>query len=354
MPKLGRCTGLQIAFLTAISLVAVGLGSPVSESSIHSTGSIAYPQPVNQTLLIGWGGKIVATTPGGAYSEQASLAYADKVINDLKIQGYTVVRYEAWGVTNWLGASNTILVHFPVLDHLIDIAAQNNMTVIIDPVHNYPAESTSLIMQAGFETHWKPELLQVAQRYNGRSNVVLECVNEYTLSDAVSKYQNIVDYLRSNNITLPLHFTYHHWNYNLQLIPPNDPLGKTTCGRHFYVMQDTNDLPMNDGESWLDYCGRVGIESDLQSKFTGSSNQWFGPSLRAGRRIICTEIGASWNWKYTRYNVAWCMRFLEYCKMYSVGVTMFRLGYYSGGPEGDKSIYEQKARDYFGREFYAG
>jgi hypothetical protein len=48
------------------------------------------------------------------------------------------------------------------------------------------------------------------------------------------------------------------------------------------------------------------------------------------------------------------MRFLEYCKMYSVGVTMFRLGYYSGGPEGDKSIYEQKARDYFGREFYAG
>jgi hypothetical protein len=178
-------------------------------------------------------------------------------------------------------------------------------------------------------------------------------VNEYTKSDAMIKYQTIVDDLRGRGIAIPLHFTYHHWNYGLSLnVLPNDPLKKTSCGRHFYVMQDTNDPVMNPSETWLEYCQRIGIESDMQNVFTGTSNVWFGPALRANKTIICTEIGASWNWEYSRYNVAWCMRFLEYCQQYNVSATMFRIGSYFGGNHGDKPTYYTLAQSYFGRPFF--
>jgi len=94
---------------------------------------------------------------------------------------------------------------------------------------------------------------------------------------------------------------------------------------------------------------RIGVESTLSHIFTSSEKLWFGYPLSQGRAVMCTEVGASIRFKYSPWNVAYVMRLLEYSEMYGVGAAVFRIGYC-----GDKDIYEQKAKEYFGRSLYIG
>jgi hypothetical protein len=80
---------------------------------------------------------------------------------------------------------------------------------------------------------------------------------------------------------------------------------------------------------------------------TPSDRVWFAYQLSQGRSVMCTEVGASNQYNYSPFNIAFVMRFLEYAKKYGVGVAVFRVG-----DGGDMAIYEQKANEYFGRSFY--
>jgi hypothetical protein len=62
---------------------------------------------------------------------------------------------------------------------------------------------------------------------------------------------------------------------------------------------------------------------------------------------MCTEVGASIRFKYSPWNVAYVMRVLEYGEKYGVGIAVFRIGYLQ-----DKTTYEQKAKEFFGRSLH--
>jgi hypothetical protein len=191
----------------------------------------------------------------------------------------------------------------------------------------------------------------VGKRYNTAKNVILECVNEYKLSDARSKFQTIVDTLRANHITLPLQFNYMWGGSVGDLIPPKDPLNKISIGHHVYAEKDSDSSYMKSGETWIQYCTRVGIESRMKRMFTDSTATcWFGYALAHGTKVLCTEIGGCYSNDpvMTHYNVAWVMRFLEYAKKYHVGVTCFRVGDCSNIAQ-----YESLAQKWFHRSFFA-
>jgi hypothetical protein len=118
-------------------------------------------------------------------------------------------------------------------------------------------------------------------------------------------------------------------------------------GHHVYGNHDNDWRKPYSGESWLSYCKRVGVEITLTKMFTSSEKLWFGYPLSQGRAVMCTEVGASIRYKYTPWNIAYVMRLLEYAEKHGVGATVFRTGYLS-----DKNIYEQKAKEYFGRSFH--
>lgn len=282
--------------------------------------------------LKGWGGYII------------SKSQVDSVLSDLSSRGYTAVRYEA--VPQFLSSTASHRINYDVLDYLISEATSVGITVIIDPIHNWPP-STSTTLQARF-SDWLTELRSVASRYNSKSNVILQCVNEYTLSDASQKFQTITTDLRTRGITLPLHFNYM-WDSVGKLIPPQDPLKKITIGHHIYGDHDTDSSYMKSGETWLQYCTRIGLEDRMQKMFTSTDSTWFGYALSHGTTVLLTEVGGSNKAAMTPYNVAYIMRTFEYSQKYSVGMIGFRVGDYSNLKE-----YELKAEEYFNRQlFYA-
>jgi hypothetical protein len=117
-------------------------------------------------------------------------------------------------------------------------------------------------------------------------------------------------------------------------------------GHHVYGNHDNDWRKPYSGESGS-YCKRIGVEATLTKMFTSSEKVWFGYPLSQGRAVMCTEVGASIRYKYTPWNIAYVMRLLEYAEKHGVGATVFRIGYLS-----DKNIYEQKAKEYFGRSFH--
>jgi aryl-phospho-beta-D-glucosidase BglC (GH1 family) len=270
---------------------------------------------------------------------------AQTVLNELQSGGYTSVRYEA--LAPFLSTNSAELINFTVLDYLVNTAATLGITVIIDPVHNYP-ESTSYTLQSHF-AQWENQLVTVGERYNNAQNVILECVNEYTLSDAPQKYQTIVNTLRSDGITLPLQFTYM-WGNVAALIPPKDPLNKISIGHHVYANHDSDTSYMFSNETFIQYCTRVGIEAREKDMFANPTNAcWFGYALAHGTKVLCTEIGGSYvnDPVMNPYNVAFVIRTLQYAKMYGVGVDCFRVGQNS-----NIQTYETLAEQYFHISFF--
>jgi hypothetical protein len=232
-----------------------------------------------------------------------------------------------------------------VLDLLISKSLSYGITVVIDPIHDFPPEEESYTVQSHYSS-WLAALKEVGYRYNGKSNVILECINEYILSDAYTKFQKIVTDLRNAGITLPLHFNYM-WNSVGTLKALSDPLNKVSVGHHIYGNHDNDWRKPYSGESWLTYCKRIGVESTMTKLFTSSDKLWFGYPLSQGRAVMCTEVGASIRFKYSPWNVAYVMRVIEYGEKYGVGIAAFRIGYLQ-----DKTIYEQKAKEFFGRALH--
>jgi aryl-phospho-beta-D-glucosidase BglC (GH1 family) len=309
----------KIAFVCIIFAFFVG---PMISTQANAASS-AYSA--------GWGGYITSTSS------------AETTLTDLQSHGYTLLRYEA--SAPFLPHQNSRhLVNFQVLDYIVNRAQALGIVVIIDPVHNYP-ESTCTTLQSHF-TEWQAELVRVGTRYNNRTNVILECVNEYKLSDALKKFQTIVNTLRSSGIILPLHFNYM-WESVGALTPPKDTLNKVSIGHHIYGDHNTDASYMKSGETWVQYCTRIGLEARMKKMFTSTDHTWFGYALSQGTKVLITEIGGSNKEVMTPYNVAFVMRALEYAKMYGVNIVGFRTGELS-----NLQTYESKAQQYFQRPLF--
>ena len=303
------------------------------------------PAEAKALNLRGWGGFIYKLDSLGRYSETLTKDYVLRLVPKLASKGYNLIRYESRPY--WLGGNSSTTIHYAVLDLLISKALSYGVTVVIDPIHDFPAETKSYVLQSHYSS-WLAVLKEVGFRYNGKSNVVLECINEYVLSDAYAKYQRLAKYLRNAGVKLPLHFNYM-WGSVGELRPLSDPLNKVSIGHHVYGDKDNEWRLPYSGESWVSYCNRVGLESRMIKMFaTPSYRVWFAYPLSQGRSVMCTEIGASNHYVYSPYNIAFVMRFLEYAKKYGVGVAVFRIG-----DGGDMATYEQKAEQYFGRSFYS-
>jgi len=295
-----------------------------------------FPMFINQAQgaitkpMIGWAGYITSTT------------MATTVMNQIKSDGCGYIRYMSY--PSWLCSYTPHQTNLAVIDKIVSLA-DGTIVVVLDVIHNYPPPSTSTKMQNNF-AKWKSSLLSVAKRYNGKSNVILECANEYDKSDAMTKYQNIVTYLRSNGITLRLHFNYW-WGTVGKLVPPTDPLKKVSIGHHVYGDKDSDNTAMRTGETWVAYCTRLGIESIMKKYFTSSETTWFGYALSKGYKVLLTECGGSHYDRFSRYDVAFVMRLMEYCKKYNVGISVFRIG-----DESMRSQFLSYAQTWFKRSFY--
>jgi hypothetical protein len=319
---------ILFAFFAGLMMTThAGNAAPISANA--TTALVA-----SSTSGLGWGGFILSTSS------------AQSTLTDLHSHGYTSLRYEAWAP--FLSGSRSHLINYAVLDYIVKTAATMGITIIIDPIHNYP-ESTCYTLQSHF-SQWQSQLVAVGKRYNSAQNVILECVNEYKLSDAPQKFQTIVNTLRANGITLPLQFNYM-WGTVAALKPPKDPLNKISIGHHVYGERDTDASYMKSGETWIQYCTRIGLEAREKRMFTDSTQTcWFGYALAHGTKVLCTEIGGSSRNTpvMTPYNVAFVMRTLEYAKMYGVGIDCFRVGDCSNIQQ-----YESLAQQWFHRSFFS-
>ena len=323
--------------LLAFFLFASPLGSTLVQAPARAQAQ------ANGLYLRGWGGFIVKYDGYGRYSESLTKEYVLELVSELANEGYNTIR--AQSRPDFLSPGEGSRLHYPILDLLISESFKNNVTVIVDAIHDFPPEEESYTIQSHYSS-WVAVLKEVGLRYNNRSNVILECINEYILSDAYTKFQRIVTDLRDAGITLPLHFNYM-WNSVGELRPLTDPLNKVSVGHHVYGNHDNDWRKPYSGESWLSYCKRIGLESTLTKMFTSSEKVWFGYPLSQGRAVMCTEVGASIRYKYTPWNIAYVMRLLEYGEKYGVGVACFRTGDLH-----DKEVYDAKAMEYFGRAFY--
>jgi aryl-phospho-beta-D-glucosidase BglC (GH1 family) len=304
---------------------------PIFIIPMLSTQPIVYAAVASAPGSLGWGGYITSST------------MADSILNTLDSDGYTAVRYQA--VPSFLPSSSSHRINYAVLDHIVSKGASLGISVIIDPVHNYP-ESTAYTMQSHF-SEWQSILRTVGARYNGKTNVILECVNEYKLSDAKTKFQTIVTDLRNRGITLPLHFNYMWGSTVGVLTPPKDPLNKVSIGHHIYADHDYDNSQMRSGETWVAYCTRLGIEDRMKRMFTSTTTTWFGYALSHGTKVLLTEVGGGHEGQISLYNVAFVIRTFEYAKKYGVGIIGFRVGDISF-----LSTYKSYAQKYFGRSLY--
>lgn len=309
------------------SMMTTHAGNAATVSPTATSGST-----VPSTSGLGWGGFVT------------SVSSAASILTDLHNDGYTSLRYEAWAP--FLSGSKSHLINYAVLDYIVSNAATLGITVIIDPIHNYP-ESTCYTLQSHF-SQWQSQLITVGKRYNSAKNVILECVNEYKLSDATQKFQTIVNTLRSAGIVLPLQFNYM-WGSVAALKPPKDPLNKISIGHHVYGDHNTDASYMKSGETWIQYCTRIGLEAREKKMFADPAQTcWFGYALSHNTKVLCTEIGGSGKMVMTPYNVAFVMRTLEYAKMYGVGINCFRVGDLSNIQE-----YENLAQKWFHRSLFS-
>jgi hypothetical protein len=167
--------------------------------ALESTALSAAAQPV-----FGWGGYI------------SSIDQVEPILMDLELGGYTGLRY--WAVPSWYAKSPDHNLNLAILDALVDGAAARNIVVYIDCEHNYPPSA----YLDGHEKQWIADLTMVGARYKDKSNVVLECVNEYTGSGQPTKYNRAISALRKAGVHLPLLFNYWWNQVNVALKDPDN------------------------------------------------------------------------------------------------------------------------------------
>lgn len=173
------------------------------------------------TLMIGTSSYITSTS-----GVQSTITTAQ----NLGMNTMRLASRESWLDT---GGSTTRAFKRAYTDYIL---ANTNLNVILDINHMYYTTGGKFDVDGGsawIQQHWsqiKEWCLQVAQMYNGNDRVIIEPLNEYSLSDFWTKCQEILTYLRSNGITNPIVF--NKWEQPWTKL--NDPLEKDYYSYHFY------------------------------------------------------------------------------------------------------------------------
>lgn len=307
--------------------------SSSTQPSIYSSGQIQYlPKSGNQRALFGWGGYI------------STIANVKPILDDLEAGGYRAIRY--WAAPAWYYGSGLHVLNFAVLDSLVAAAADRNITVYVDPEHNYPPSD----FIKGRETEWINDLIKVGQRYNNESNVVLECVNEYTGDNQPALYNQAISTIRANGIHLPLLLNFW-WNQkNVALV---DPDNNYAIGRHLYGSSYDNYNPSTPMRL-EDAVAKSGINVSMNHYFDDPRQTLY---LREVTRLkipngwVVTELGPTDSESGVSNpsvgNMAFTMQFLREAALHGVTVMCYRIG-----DSSKKAIYEQKAREFFQEDFF--
>ena len=329
---LRKKTGLVIAFLTAMSLVSLAFTSSPSQPSIYSGGQIEYASQKDPAPLFGWGGYIT------------NISDIIPILNNLKSGGYSAIRY--WALPKWYYGQTPDTLNFTILDYLVQQAAAENIVVYIDCEHNYPPSAYI----SGNVSSWINDLINVGSRYENASNVVLECVNEYTGNDQPVIYNEAISALRTAGIHLPLLFNF--W-WNQPNVALNDPDNNYAIGRHLYGSgYDSYNptTPMNLSDAVDD----SGINSTMYKYFDDPTQNLYLQSvlnLHIPNGWVITELGPTDNESQVSNpsvgNMAFAMQFLREAASHNVTVICYRIGDLS-----EKALYEQKAQQFFQEDFF--
>jgi hypothetical protein len=346
-----KTISLAAIILSASLLLVVTMPASESQTSnafstdvILSTGAMNAPSPTGtindmpddsvnaKGLAFGWGGYIT------------DMNEVIPILDDLEADGYNAIRY--WAAPYWYYGRSVCNLNFNLLDLLIEEAAKRRIIVYIDPEHNYPPSDFII----GHEEEWINDLMTVGKRYNDRSNVVLECVNEYTGDGQPALYNRATATLRSNGIHLPLLFNF--W-WNQRNVALNDPDNNYAIGRHLY------------GSSYDDYNPATPIALQDAVKTSGIAHAMYVyfedpkqslyfqevTDLNIPNGWVITELGPTDDEKMVEDpsvgNIAYAMQFMREAAVHNVSVICYRIGEWS-----KKSLYEQRALEYFREGFF--
>jgi len=329
LPQMAELTTFfLLTIIIAVSVISVG-SSLQNFHVISATGRISYAH----APVFGWGGYIT------------EIEQVIPILDDLKSDGYTAIRY--WARPKWLYGESPHNLNFDILDHLVNEAAKRGIVVYIDCAHNYPP--SQYINESNRET-WINEVIEVGLRYNNRSNVVLEPVNEYTGPDQVDLYNWAIARIRAAGIHLPL-----LWNFwwNQKNVALNDPDNNYAIGRHFYGTAYDNynpPIPITLEEAVQD----SGIANSMYRYFYDPTQTFYLQEvirLNIPNGWVITELGPTDNEELIKNpsvgNMAYAMQFLREAAANNVSVICYRIGSFS-----TKSLYEQKALEYFQEEYF--
>jgi len=266
------------------------------------------------------------------------------ILNDLKAGGYMAIRY--WARPYWYYGSSRHNLDFDVLDKLVEEAAERGIIVYIDCEHNYPPSD----FIEDYEEDWINDLKIVGHRYNNRSNVVLECVNEYTGDDQPGLYNRAIEALRDDGVHLPLLFNF--W-WNQKNVALNDPDSNYAIGRHLY----------GSGYDGYNPPTPLALEEAVQESGIGNSMYRYFDDFRQTLYLqeatrldipngwVITELGPTDDEEMIDNpsvgNIAYVMQFLREASSHNVTVISYRIG-----DQSKKSLYEQKAQEYFEEDFF--
>lgn len=317
-----------LLIILAVSVVSVSFGLQ-SSSIISTTGMISYAS----ARVFGWGGYI------------PEVEQVIPILDNLAAGRYTAVRY--WARPYWLYGESPYNLNFNVLDHLVEEAAKRNIVVYIDCEHNYPP--SQYINETNKEI-WVNEVIEVGLRYKDKFNVVLEPVSEYTGSDQVDLYNWAMTRIRAAGIHLPL-----LWNFwwNQKNVVLNDPDNNYAIGRHLYGSA-YNDYNPPTPMSLEDAVQESGIKNAMYHYFYDTSQTFYLQEvikLGIPNGWVISELGPTDNESLVGNpsvgNMAYAMQFLREAASNNVSVICYRIGSFS-----TKSLYEQKALEYFQESYF--
>ena len=324
-----KAAGITFMLVVLVfSVVSMSFGS-LSSTIISAIGMIKYAR----TPKFGWGGYIT------------EVEHVIPILDDLTAGGYTAIRY--WAKPYWLYGKSDYNLNFDVLDLLVEEASKRGIVVYIDCAHNYPP--SQYINESNKEI-WINEVIEVGLRYKDKSNVVLEPVNEYTGPDQVDLFNWAMARIRAAGVHLPL-----LWNFwwNQKNVALNDPDNNYAIGRHFYGSAYDNYNPPTP-ISLKVAVQESGIANSMYRYFYDPSQTFYLQEvikLGIPNGWVISELGPTDTEELVRNpsvgNMAFAMQFLREAAANNVSVICHRIGSFS-----TKSLYEQKALEYFLEDFF--
>jgi hypothetical protein len=179
---------------------------------------------------------------------------------------------------------------FALTDKVVNEAEARGITVVIDPAHNFPY---SVYITATNSEAWKLRISRIALRYNSRSNVQIQPMNENAPASGNGAneplFNGVIAYCRNAGVKLPIVCTFFKTPLSYKL---TDSLGKTVYDQHDYMNKNGYDteggVPALSLDAYLNAHLRIrdGIDAQFSSGFV-SQARGFGP-------VSYTELGPTW------------------------------------------------------------